>query len=214
MGDIQKNEKSASRFGISYNAPVILTLTLVSTGVMALGYLIPGFISAFFTAPAANSGFKFFSLSFFRLFSHAIGHANWNHLIGNFTFILLIGPILEEKYGSGILLLMMFITATATGILNCFFFSTGLLGASGIVFMLILLSSVTNYKNGKIPLTFILIVLLYIGQEVYKAIFDANNNISEFAHIMGGLCGGFFGFFFGKKKDKQITDPQSNTAGV
>ena len=213
MGDIQKTQKPRSHFGISYNAPVILTFTLLSTGILAIGQLIPGFVSNYFTVPPRGAGFNIFSLQFFRLFSHALGHASWSHLIGNFTFILLIGPILEEKYGSGLLLLMMFITATVTGILNVLFFPNGLLGASGIVFMLILLSSVTNYKTRKVPLTFILIVLLYVGQEVYRAIFDPNNNISEFAHIMGGFCGGFFGFFFRGKKSGQNSNQETYTSG-
>lgn len=35
--------------------------------------------------------------------------------------------------------------------------------------------------------------------------FDADN-ISQFGHIMGGICGGFFGFFLNKSKlDKEDT---------
>ena len=45
---------------------------------------------------------------------------------------------------------MMIITAVITGILNTFFFPTGLLGASGIVFMFILLSSFSGIKEGEV----------------------------------------------------------------
>ena len=31
-----------------------------------------------------------------RLFSYVLGHKNWQHLISNFAFVLLIGPVLEE----------------------------------------------------------------------------------------------------------------------
>jgi membrane associated rhomboid family serine protease len=106
--------------------------------------------------------------------------------------------MLEEKYGSNNLLTMMFLTALITGILNVVFFSSGLLGASGIVFMMILLSSMTNLRQGKIPLTFVLVVFLFLGKEVLS-IFQ-NNNISEFAHIVGGICGAIFGFMGGAKK--------------
>jgi membrane associated rhomboid family serine protease len=98
----------------------------------------------------------------------------------------------EEKYGSKRLLIMILLTALVTGILNILFFNTGLLGASGIVFMLILLSSFTNVRNGEIPITFILVAFLFLGKEVLESI--QNDNISQFAHIIGGICGSIFGF--------------------
>ena len=132
-------------------------------------------------------------IDYFQLFSHAIGHQDWAHLLGNFSFILLIGPMLEEKYGSANLLKMMLLTALITGLLNVLLFQSGLRGASGIVFMLILLSSVVNVRRGEIPLTFVLVVLLFLGREI-TSIFR-QDNISQFAHILGGICGGFFGFY-------------------
>ncbi|MEZ4887349.1 MAG: rhomboid family intramembrane serine protease [Chitinophagales bacterium] len=186
---------------ITYNSPVILTYTLIATVVMFLtdSVLGEGFTHTFF-AVSPQSDFTN-PISFFTLASHAIGHANWTHLVGNFTFILLIGPLIEEKYGSKLLLIMMLITAFVTGILNVTLFSTGLLGASGIVFMLILLSSMTNFKSGTIPLTFILVVILFLGKEVIASI--QADNISQFAHIIGGIFGAVFGFVFGKT-DKPI----------
>ncbi|MGB0432614.1 MAG: rhomboid family intramembrane serine protease [Bacteroidia bacterium] len=183
---------------ISYNSPVILTFTVICAIVMLLeSVLLPGITRAAFTV---YPSFSFLNpLDYLRIFSHAIGHANWAHLVSNFTFILLLGPILEEKYGSKHLLIMMFVTALITGILNVLFFSTGLLGASGIVFMLIILSSITNIRQGEIPLTFILISLLFLGQEFLSAF--KNDNISQFAHIIGGVCGGFFGLRFAKPKN-------------
>jgi len=145
-------------------------------------------------------------VDYFRLFSHVMGHGGWEHLVGNFTFILLLGPILEEKYGSQNLLFMMFITAIITGILNILLFPSGLLGASGIVFMFILLSSVVNAQKGKIPLTFILVALLFLGKEVIS-ILEADN-ISQFAHIVGGICGAVFGFIAGGTK-QEISESSS-----
>ena len=122
-----------------------------------------------------------------------LGHADWIHLIANFSFILLIGPILEEKYGSKRVLAMIVITAFITGVLNVLVFSTALMGASGIVFMLILLSSFTNIRAGEIPITFVLIVALFLTKEIVNAV-ATRDNISQFAHIIGGVCGGLFGF--------------------
>ena len=176
---------------ITYNAPVTLTFALLSTLVLILDQ---------FTGTAMTE--RFFSiggtmewgipLAYLRLVSHVIGHANWTHLLSNFAFILLLGPILEEKYGAATLVLMMLITALVTGLLNVLFFSTGLLGASGIVFMTILLVSFTNFRKGEIPLTFILVVVLYLTREMIAAFQD--DSISQFAHIAGGFCGSLFGF--------------------
>ncbi len=185
-----------SGFKLKFNAPVILSFALVSTGVLLLG----DFGRNLLAVPGNTQGINWFSLDLIRLVSHAIAHADWPHLLGNFTFILLLGPILEERYGSGLLFLFMLVTALVTGVLNVLIFPSGLLGASGIVFMFILLTSFTNVKKGEIPITFILIALLFLGQEIFK-IFQ-QNNISEFAHIMGGLCGGAFGFMFSGKKEK------------
>lgn len=105
---------------------------------------------------------------------------------------LLIGPIIEEKYGSLRLMAMIAVTALATSIINMLLLHKGILGASGIVFMLILLISFTNVEKGKIPITFILIFILYIGKEVLNSFHS--NEISQFGHITGGICGSIFGF--------------------
>jgi membrane associated rhomboid family serine protease len=88
------------------------------------------------------------------------------------------------------------VTAIATAILNMLLVHAGLLGASGIVFMLILLSSFTNIRQGEIPITFILIVVLYIVRELVNAF--TPDTVSQLAHIAGGIIGGLFGFLFSK----------------
>jgi membrane associated rhomboid family serine protease len=188
---------------IRYNAPVILTFTLLSTGILIINQVVGGFTEAFFVSyPTFNGSI----LDFLRLFTHVAGHRNWLHLMSNFSFILLIGPVLEEKHRSGALLVMLMMTALVTGILNIIFFSTGLMGASGIVFMLILLSSFTNIRSGEIPLTFVLIVVLFLAKEFINAF--AEDNISQFAHIIGGICGSLFGFIFTRaKRPASSSDP-------
>ena len=111
--------------------------------------------------------------------------------------------MLEEKYGSKLLFEMMFITAVITGLANNMLFPTGLLGARGIVFMMIILSSVTSVKEGKIPLTLIVVVILYLGEQVAAGIFSADN-ISQLTHIVGGVCGGVFGMMMNKKEWREL----------
>ena len=82
------------------------------------------------------------------------------------------------------------------------------MGASGIVFMFILLSSISNAKAKEIPLTFILIACLYVGKEIITAA-TATDNVSHFAHIIGGVCGGVFGFMINQSRNNDQVTPQS-----
>ena len=183
---------------IRYNAPVVLSLTLLATAVLVIDHLSGGAIIPryFVTYPGFRGPGSSGLVSALRLFSYVLGHQGWVHLMANFSFILLIGPVLEEKYRSGPLLVMMLVTALVTGVLNALFFHTGLMGASGIVFMLILLSSFSNIRSGEIPLTFVLVLVLFLAKEVLAAF--GQDNISQFAHVIGGLCGSLFGFVFGR----------------
>ena len=114
--------------------------------------------------------------------------------------ILVVGPLLEEKYGSANILFVILATALVTGIVNFIFFPyTQLLGASGVVFALILLSSFAGFEEGKIPFTFILVAVIYIGEQVYQGIF-VQDNISNLTHIVGGGVGSALGFVMNKNK--------------
>ena len=93
---------------------------------------------------------------------------------------------------------MLLVTALVTGLLNGLFSDKALLGASGVVFMMILLVSITNIRGGDIPLTFILVVALYLAKEIVGA-FNTGDQIAQFAHIAGGVCGSLFGFLRPRK---------------
>jgi membrane associated rhomboid family serine protease len=179
---------------IKYNAPTVLTFALSSALVLLLSEtLFRGLGEAWFMVPG-KTGFHAGSFrNWVTILTHVIGHANWSHLINNFSLILLVGPMLEESYGSLSLLFMIVITALVTGILNILFFRASLMGASGVVFMMILLASFTNFTKGEIPLTFILVLILYLGVQLFDSF--SSDNISQFAHIVGGFCGSLFGFF-------------------
>lgn len=187
------------KFKININSPVVLGFTLLCAISLAMGMATNGY-----------SNYLFFSvyrcpfsdiLGYLRVVTHVFGHANWTHFMGNMTLFLLLGPLQEEKYGSGKFALIIFVTALVTGLLHIIFFANvQLLGASGVVFALILTSSVTGLENGKIPLTFLLVAGIYLGQEIYDAVF-VEDNISQFTHIIGGIVGAVLAFQLGKNKN-------------
>ena len=114
-------------------------------------------------------------------------------------YILLLGPMLEEKYSSRAILGGIAVTALATGIAHLLLDpGTALLGASGIVFMMILLASFASFTQGHIPLTFILIAAIYLGDEIAAGLSNADN-ISQLSHIIGGAAGAILGFFYRRR---------------
>ena len=138
--------------------------------------------------------------TYFRFFGHVLGHANLDHFLGNIMLILVIGPMLEEKYGSANILFVILATALVTGLVHFFVFPhVYLLGASGVVFAFILLSSFAGFREGRIPFTFIVVALLYIGQQVYQGVF-VHDNISNLTHILGGIVGALLGYIMNKGK--------------
>ena len=176
---------------IHFNAPVTLTFALLALGVLVLGILTGDKSTLLlFSVRRGSPADPFF---YIRLFGHVLGHAGWEHYFSNFLLILLLGPMLEDKYGSRTLLLMMAGTALFTGLLHVALFNTTVMGASGIVFMLIMLSAFVNIRSGSIPLTVILVAAIYIGREVFDGL-AALDNVSQFSHIAGGVLGCVFGF--------------------
>jgi rhomboid protease GluP len=144
---------------ITYNAPVVLTFTIAAVVVFLINQAIPD-TGVWFRAYPYLRG----APTYVGLVTHILGHESWEHLLGNFMLILLIGPLLEERYGSMKLLAMILVTALVTGLVNLAVSNTGLVGASGIVFMMILLASMANVRGGDIPLTFIAFGFIAAGR--------------------------------------------------
>lgn len=189
---------SSKKLKLSYNSPVILTFAGICLAALIINFITRGFSNRLLFICYGHASL-FDPLTYIRAFSYVFGHASFSHFAGNMTMLLLVGPIVEERFGSWNLCIMMIVTALAGGILNMLFFNTGILGASGIVFMLIILSAFTNMKKGEIPLTLILIAVIYLGQEIYSGIF-VEDNVSHFGHLCGGFSGLGFGTYFYKKK--------------
>ena len=186
------------KFKLSYNSPVILTFAAICLATLLLNWITRGWSNRMLFICYGHPRLMD-PLTYLRIFSYVFGHASFTHFTGNMTMLLLVGPIVEERYGSWNLTIMMVVTALLGGLLNMIFFSTGLLGASGIVFMLIILSAFTNMKKGEIPLTLIIIAVIYLGQEIYSGI-TVHDNVSHFGHLCGGFSGLGFGTWFFKKK--------------
>lgn len=190
-------ENLHKKLKITFNAPITLGFVIICFIATLLGVISNGTITQtlFMTYHSSLTN----PMTYLRFNTHIFGHSGWSHFIGNASYLLLLGPMLEEKYGSKVLLEIMGITAVVTGLVNyIFFWNVGLCGASGVVFAFIILASFTGFKEGEIPLTFILVAIIFIGQQVYEGI-AVHDNISNMAHIVGGIVGAIVGYLLNKK---------------
>ena len=175
-----------------YNSVLILTMFAISVGALILKKITNGKSDKLLFSSYRSALLN--PLTYLRFFTHILGHSNWEHLINNYIIILLVGPMIEEKYGTMDLLLMILITAFVVGLFNFIRGGIKLKGSSCIVFMLIVLSSFSNIQAGKIPITFILIFIFYVFREIKDL--KADDGISHTGHIIGALCGAVFGFWY------------------
>lgn len=190
--------ESGKRLKITFNSPVILSFFIVCFVALVLNLVTGGAANRLVFSVYRSSLLNPFT--YIRLIGHVFGHSGWEHFIGNMTLILVIGPLLEEKYGSANIAFVILVTALVTGIVNCVLFPhVQLSGASGVVFALILLSSFASMRDGEIPLTFILVAVIYFGGEIYNGIF-VQDQVSNLTHILGGVLGAVMGCVMEKGK--------------
>ena len=190
---------------IQYNSPVVLTFAAVSLVALILNYLTRGASNRILFSVYRSSFLN--PLTYIRLVGHVLGHSSYQHYMNNMLMFLVIGPVLEEKYGSISLLRAILITAVISGLVQMAFFpGSAILGASGIVFMMIVMSSLAGMQEGRIPLTLILVLLFYIGGEIINGLFQ-QDNISQMAHILGGICGAAIGFALERRRAGKPTNP-------
>ncbi|MBQ2991092.1 MAG: rhomboid family intramembrane serine protease [Clostridia bacterium] len=182
-----------SRIIFSFNSPAVLTFALFSLAALGLSILTGGSSNRLVFGVYRSSFFH--PMTYVRLLCHVLGHTTFSHYVSNMALILSLGPIVEERYGSSRLMIMFAATAVISGLFHIFFGgNTLLMGASGIVYMLIFLASTSGAKSGEIPLTLVAVAALYLTQEVIDGLFTADN-ISQLTHIVGGICGAAMGLF-------------------
>jgi len=201
MNKGEKSMKIKKNITINFNAPVILGFSFICLIALLLGMITRGNSTKILFITYRDSLLN--PMTYLHFFSHVFGHQNWAHFIGNMSYILLLGPMLEEKHGGMKMVEIILITALVTSLVNFIFFPrVSLCGASGVVFAFILLTSFTSFKEGEIPLTFILVALIFLGQQVFEGV-SIRNNVSNLSHIIGGIVGAVFGYFLNvNKKDR------------
>jgi membrane associated rhomboid family serine protease len=183
---------------VELSSPVTLAFLFLSLGALVLNWLTGGasnrLLFSVYRSPAGNL------LFYPRLFLHVLGHADFAHFTGNASLLLVLGPLVERHYGAKRYLLMIAVTALVTALAQLLFVpGAATLGASGVVFMLIILAAASGREQGKVPLTLLLAALFYIGREIWAGV-AVRDSVSNLSHVVGGLCGIAFGLSLFRKK--------------
>ena len=217
--------KKKNKIRVTFNAPLTLCFAFICGIVLLADYFTKGqaVLRIFSSGGAKTSAYPFVFnslLSYLRLFLHIFGSINFAHFVSNFAFILLLGPMLEEKYGSLVLALMMAVTSLVSGVINACFGQSLLVGAGDIAFMMVLLSAFTSFSKNEIPLSFILVLILYIGREIAISYGngssfsygqkDLNGEIRALSNVAGGICGSLFAFLAVPKSQRKSSGKNEN----
>lgn len=131
------------------------------------------------------------------LIGHVFAHANLAHLVGNIAMLLLLGPGLERALGGKRYVLFLGCLALLTGLsasIILVFTQKSLIGASGLIFALIFVHSLRDAKRHEVPLTVVLLAVLW-GTKELLGLFDSSH-VANSAHLNGALWGFLFGMYF------------------
>lgn len=203
---------------ITVEAPVVITFCFLCVVVHVLQKVVWTGLNTFLAVPHT---FRLLSvMQVPRLFTHVIAHdGSISHIKNNMVHLLLVGPSAEHVYGSTTMLLVIALVAVTSAAAHILVGSphTHQLGASGVVFAVILLNSLMAAVSGTIPLSFILTAALWVSDEVYKFFFG-RDGVSHHAHLTGAIVGTVVAYYIRggtsnleTKVEKQKAQPPKNT---
>lgn len=187
---------------VAYDAPVTLSFVIVCVVLFLLGNFVfkNGALGKVLASPTTLAGGMGFivsqPLSYLRLFLYIFGAETGGAagggagavLITNLILIMLLGPAMEERYGSVIIGIMIFVSALFSGVLNACFCAESLVGAVPVVCMMIFLNAFMSFSKKKIPLSFVAVIGLFFALELFCGL----GIVRIFICIAGGLCGSLF----------------------
>ena len=186
---------------VSYDAPVTLSFVIICAFFFLLNSFVikSGALGKILASPTTQAGALPFivsqPVSYIRLLLHVFGSTDGSGLITNLILVMLLGPAMEERYGSVIIGIMIFVSALFSGVLNACFCSESLVGAVPVVCMMIFLNSFMSFSKKTFPLSFAAVIVLFVFLEV----FSGAGAVRIIICIAGGLCGSLFAFLTSPK---------------
>lgn len=178
---------------VRFNAPFTFFYAFLIVLIFFLNqYVTPGLIGRFFSVPGKGGANWTSPILLMQTVAYVVGHTSWAHLTSNIMMILLLGPPVESRYGSVMMAIMVILTAAVGGVINLLFFPAPLVGASGIVFMLVVLVSFAGMDDDEFPVSVLIVFSIFVAREVIA--FHTSGRVSHTAHIEGAVLGGLYGY--------------------
>ncbi len=218
--EIMAKKKFKLNFQVAYDAPVTLTFVLITVVFFLLNTFLlksgkSDFLQKLLASPTAQAGSLPFivkqPLSYLRLLLYIFGADYGNGaavLFTNLILIMLLGPAMEERYGSVIIGIMMFVSALFSGVLNACFCNSSLAGAVPVVCMMIFLNAFMSFSKKKFPLSFAAVMVLFVVLQIY----EGAGAVRIIICIAGGLCGSLFAFLTSPKMKAEKKSGNSSAA--
>ena len=204
--NVERTIKRTKKYISSQRIVIQSPLTIAFFSVCALLLLVDPEGSYTHVHFSSSAHLDLFSFSFYkRLLLHPLVHADFNHFFGNMSLFMVLSPLCEDVLGWKRLLKMIAVTSAFEGVMNALLTNCNVIGASGIVFMLVLLAPICanlhETTQTQIPLCFLIVAAMYIGKEVMEI--GTNDGISHTVHIFGGIGGAVLGLY-GRQSARQV----------
>lgn len=122
---------------------------------------------------------------------HIFGHSSWQHFLSNTVYIAMLGPSIENKFGTIPLAIMTLLCAAIVGAVSVITKSP-CYGLSTIAFMWVILNTFQSEDSEGLPFTSLILLVIFVLPEVL-AIFTKNDQIAHQNHVLGALIGLAFG---------------------
>ncbi|MCR5699512.1 MAG: rhomboid family intramembrane serine protease [Treponemataceae bacterium] len=188
------SKKNKAGFSVSFDSPVALILVILLVVMAVVERLVPS-IAWLFVCPCRAGNAAAFNYAhvadYFRILLYPFGFSSWNQLTANLVFILLLFPKIESVFGKLFSSLLVLITVLFAGVICVCFSNSVIYGTSGIVCMLLILAIFISADKRQIPLSYILLAVIYFAREIVSII--DTNTIEVFCHFAGSLAGSLVG---------------------
>lgn len=132
-----------------------------------------------------------------QFFTYMFVHGGVSHLFFNMLSLFIFGTVVERELGSREFLMFYLVVGTFSGIMSflCYFVAgvnVMLVGASGAIYAVLFLFAVffpysRIYLFGILPVRAPVLIILYIGIELYSQVFAMGGNVAHLTHLAGLL---------------------------
>lgn len=167
---------------VSFESTFTISLIVISFVVTLIQeFFIPNFASNFATHNRFDMG----------IVLHIFGHSGWDHFLGNVIYIAMLGPSVEDKFGTIPLAIITILSALIIGTISVIS-NTPCYGLSSVAYMWVILNTFQSDESEGLPITSIILLFVFVLPEAI-AIFTKTDNIAHQNHVLGAICGLGFG---------------------